>query len=316
MSLPGFPEPKMISTDGAKLAVYMQGEGLPVVFSHGFPELAYSWRHAFRAVSEAGYRAIAPDQRGYGLSSRPERVEDYDIRALCGDLVRILDAEGHERAVFCGHDWGGIVVWNLALLHPDRVAGVIGVNTPFLPRAPMAPIGLLRTMLGENHYIVHFQKPGEADAAFAADPERVFRRLMRKGIRASDIDPTRPMRNMVEIVQDDVEMGVPLLSDDDLMIYVRHFEKSGFTGGINWYRNMDRNWELTADLPEKVDAPCLMVCAEHDFALPPSLADGMESFVPNLERQLIPECGHWTQWEQPEILNRHIVEWLDATFSR
>src|SRR5689334_6526392 len=177
-----FPEPAMVKTNGIDMAVYEAGpkDGLPVVLCHGFPELAYSWRHQLPALAAAGFRAIAPDQRGYGRTSRPEKVEDYDMPHLTGDLVGMLDALGLKKAVFVGHDWGGLVVWNVPLLHPDRVLGVIGVNTPFFARPPIDPIAAMRAMRGDNNYIVFFQKPGEADAILAQDVGKSCRFFMRK----------------------------------------------------------------------------------------------------------------------------------------
>ena len=165
----GFPEPTMVRTNGIDMAVYEMGpkDGVPVVMCHGFPELAYSWRHQLPALAAAGYRAIAPDQRGYGRTSRPANIPDYDMPHLTDDLAGMLDALGLKKAVFCGHDWGGMVVWQMALYHPERVSGVIGVNTPFLARPPMDPIMAMRALYGENMYIVYFQKPGDADAILA-----------------------------------------------------------------------------------------------------------------------------------------------------
>ncbi|MCP4005414.1 MAG: alpha/beta hydrolase [bacterium] len=308
-----FPDARMIQSNGIRMAVYERGEGLPVVFSHGFPELAYSWRHQVDALAGAGYRAIAPDQRGYGATDRPPRIEDYDLVHLTGDLIGLLDALEIEKAVFCGHDWGGIVTWQLPLLHPDRVAGLIGVNTPFLPRGPAAPIELMRQTLGGNFYIVHFQKPGEADVELASDVPRVFEALMRK-LDPAELDTGAPVRNMVEIVRAEPMRGTALLSSEDMDVYIRAFEASGFTGGINWYRNLDRNWELTAGVEQLVTAPGLMLSAADDLALPPSLADGMEAYVPNLEKHLIPGCGHWSQQEKPDEINALIIDWLKRTF--
>jgi pimeloyl-ACP methyl ester carboxylesterase len=148
-----FPQPRFVSANGIRLAVHEQGSGVPVVFSHGFPELAYSWRHQLPALAAAGFRAIAPDQRGYGASDRPEAVEAYDIAQLTGDLVSLLDSLGIDKAVFCGHDWGGMVIWTLGQLHPSRVLGLIGVNTPFMARSPMPPLQMLSQMMGPEHYI-------------------------------------------------------------------------------------------------------------------------------------------------------------------
>ncbi len=193
MGTRNLPEPRFVTSNGIRMAVYEAGPatGLPVLFSHGFPELGYSWRRQIAALADAGYRAIAPDQRGYGLTERPEKLEAYDMVQLTGDLVGLLDAFGIEKAVFCGHDWGGAVVWAAGQRHPSRVAGVIGVNTPFLPRSPLPPVGLMRAALGPDHYIVHFQTPGDADVRLARDVHRVFDRIMRKGIKLADLDLSR-----------------------------------------------------------------------------------------------------------------------------
>jgi pimeloyl-ACP methyl ester carboxylesterase len=305
-----FPEPRFVRANGLRLAVYEQGQGVPVVFSHGFPELAYSWRHQLPALAAAGFRAIAVDQRGYGASDRPEAVAAYDIAQLTGDLVGVLDALGLEKAVFCGHDWGGMVVWSLGQLHPSRALGIIGVNTPFLARSPVPPTQMLSQLMGPDHYIVHFQKPGDADQRLARDTRRVFEVLMRRDIVPSDVDMSQGIRNLATIVEEGRALGQPLLTPAEMDVFVRAFERTGFTGGINWYRNLDRNWRLTEHAPEKIELPSLMVMAEHDFALPPAMADGMEARVPNLEKVLIPACGHWTQQEKPAELNRILIDWL------
>ena len=176
------PPVKHAAINGIDMAYYEVGprEGVPIVFCHGFPELAFSWRHQLKACEAAGRWAIAPDQRGYGRTSRPEAVTDYDMEHLTGDLVGLLDHLGVEQAVFVGHDWGGIVVWQLPLMHPDRVAGIVGLNTPFMRRAPLDPIEGMRKVFGEDMYIVWFQKPGIADAALAADVDKTMRFFMRK----------------------------------------------------------------------------------------------------------------------------------------
>ena len=181
--------PRYVETNGIRMGVFEQGSGVPVVMCHGFPELAYSWRHQIPAIANAGFHAIAPDQRGYGTTDRPEPIESYDIHHLTGDLVGLLDALRIEKAVFVGHDWGGIVTWQMPLLHPSRVAGVIGVNTPFMPRAPMDPIALMRAAFGEDMYIVFFQKPGVADAILGKDVAKSLRLFYRKsGITIEEFD--------------------------------------------------------------------------------------------------------------------------------
>jgi pimeloyl-ACP methyl ester carboxylesterase len=315
MTATHFPAPRFVRANGIRLAVYEQGAGVPVVFSHGFPELAYSWRHQLPALAGAGFRAIAPDQRGYGASDRPEPVEAYDIAQLTGDLVSLLDSLELEKAVFCGHDWGGMVIWSLGQLHPSRVLGLVGVNTPFMARPPAPPLQILEQTMGPEHYIVHFQKRGDADARLAKDVRRVFEVLMRKGIKLSDIDLSQGIRNLATAVEEGRMLGQPLLSAAELDYFVRAFERSGFTGGINWYRNIDRNWRLTEHAPETLTVPSLMVMAEDDFALRPALAEGMESRVPNLEKVLIRDCGHWTQQEKPDELNRILLDWLKRHFA-
>jgi len=305
-----------VESNGIRMAVTEQGAGPAVVLCHGFPELGYSWRHQLPALAAAGFRAIAPDQRGYGDTDRPPAVESYDMAHLAGDLIGLLDALGIEKAVFAGHDWGGLIVWQMPLLHPDRVAGVIGVNTPAFPRAPMAPIALFRAMFGENYYTVHFQQPGVADAGLARDVRRVFTQLMRGGVPLDQLASRAvrddgKIRNMVEIVEGEQGLGEPLLSADELEVYVSSFERTGFTGGINWYRNLDRNWEQTPHLEgARIEVPSLMVTAELDPVLRPEMAAQMASFVTDLETVMIPGCGHWTQQEKPAELNQIMIEWL------
>ncbi|HKA29702.1 MAG TPA: alpha/beta hydrolase [Candidatus Binatia bacterium] len=316
--MPGFTN-RVVSTNGIRLAVRDEGNGPAVVLCHGFPELAYSWRHQVPALAAAGFRVLAPDQRGYGDSDRPEDVAAYDMKHLTGDLVGLLDALGIERALFVGHDWGGLVVWMMPLLHRARTAGVVGINTPYLPRAPMPPVALMRAALGDNHYIVHFQQPGVADAALARDVRRVFSQLVRTGVPIAEAEARRAargsMRNLVEIVESPDPLGEPLLGDADLQVYVDAFTRTGFTGGLNWYRNLDRNWEETPELAgARITVPSLMVIAEWDAAIPPELAEPMKGLVDDLEVVTIPRCGHWTQQERPDELNHILVDWLGRRF--
>jgi pimeloyl-ACP methyl ester carboxylesterase len=312
--------PRYVETNSIRMAVHEQGAGVPVVLCHGFPELAYSWRYQIPAIANAGFRAIAPDMRGYGHTDRPQPITSYDIRHLTGDLVGLLDALKIEKAVFVGHDWGGIVTWAMPLLHPDRVAGIIGVNTPFLPRAPMDPIALMRAAYGENMYIVYFQKPGVADELLASDVGKTLRFFYRKtDITIEEFDK-RPAeeRNLALVhalaLDEGLWPGRQLLKPEELAIYEQAFARTGFTGGINWYRNFTRNWHEMEGVEQKVNVPALMVMAENDIVLRPSLADGMETFVPDLEKHLIKNCGHWTQAEKPEELNRVMIDWLKRRF--
>src|SRR6185437_5898566 len=210
-------------------------DGVPVVLCHGFPELAYSWRHQIPALAAAGFRAIAPDQRGYGLTSRPETVSDYDMEHLTGDLVGLLDHLGVEKAIFCGHDWGGFVAWQAPLMHRERVAGVIGLNTPFLPRPPMDPIALMRLRYGPDMYIVWFQTPGDADAVLAADVDKTMRFFMRKPAAVETPAPAQVSEAAAnfafkELLQawDASDAGNQLLTPDERAAFVETFERTGF----------------------------------------------------------------------------------------
>jgi pimeloyl-ACP methyl ester carboxylesterase len=292
-----------------------------VVLCHGFPELGYSWRHQLPALAAAGFSVIAPDQRGYGASDRPGEIPAYDIYHLTGDLVALLDVLKIEKAVFVGHDWGGLVVWQMPLLHPDRTAGVVGVNTPFLPRGPVAPTQLMRILAGgqdERMYILWFQKPGVAEAVMNRRVRLVFEKLMRSAIpfeQLATLNASGGDMNPFPRLEELPEMGEPILRPEELDHYVRVFERTGFDGGIHWYRNMDRNWETTAALAgAKVAVPSLMVTAEWDPVLRPQLAAGMQAFVPDLETVMIEKCGHWTQQERPVELNVLLTHWLRKRF--
>ncbi len=308
---------RTVTANGIRLAVRDEGQGPAVVLLHGFPELAYSWRHQIPALAAAGYRVLAPDQRGYGDTERPADVAAYDIHHLTGDLVGLLDALAIERAIFVGHDWGGLVGWMMPLLHPARTAGAVGVNTPYLPRSPMAPLPLIRAGFGESHYMVHFQEPGVADAGLARDVRRTFTSLMRKNVAPEAVMERLAARGMVNMVQmvESEPLGDPLLSDDEIAVYVDTFGRTGFTGGINWYRNLDRNWETTPQLDgAQITVPSLMVTAEWDVALPAAMAEPMKSLVPDLEMVMLERCGHWTQQERPDELNRILLDWLRRRF--
>lgn len=312
---------RFVDANGVRLSVYEAGEpsAPAVVFSHGFPELAYSWRKQLPAVAAAGFHVLAPDQRGYGGSAKPTTVEEYDIVHLTGDLVGLLDAVEVDRAVFVGHDWGGFVVWQMPFLHPDRVAGVVGVNTPHVPRMPMPPVELFRNAMGENFYIVWFQTPDIPEAALDANVDVVLDHMLRRGIEPAALQE-RAAASTDTLVEAVVNvppelLGPQLLSAEELAVYVEAFRAGGFRGPVNWYRNFNRNWELTADQTSaRIDAvPCLMVTAAWDPVLPPALAAGMPDLIADLEIHEIAECGHWTQQERPDELNRILIDWLQRT---
>ncbi len=307
-----FPDPKTIQTNGINMEVFEQGEGFPVVLAHGFPELAYSWRLQIPALAAAGYRVIAPNQRGFGETDKPEAVEEYDLAHLCGDMAGLLDALDIEKAVFVGHDWGGPVVWRMPLLYPDRVAGVVGLSVAFPVPGPSDPVGFLEQVFGPEHYIVHFNRqPGVADTAFAANPRRFLSNLFRRGALAGQ-KPTSSTEgpsydvSLMGILNLTDPIGEPLMSDEELDVFVATFEKSGFTGGINWYRNITRNWQASANLPQRIDLPCGMIYGQYDVVPKPG---DLSQYVPNLETITL-ECGHWIQQEKPDEVNAFLTDWL------
>lgn len=326
------PPLRHADVNGIRMGYYEAGpvsDAPPMVLCHGWPELAFSWRHQIKALSEAGIRVIAPDQRGYGATDRPEAVEDYDIAHLTGDLVGLLDHLKIDKAIMVGHDWGGFVVWQMPLRHPDRVAGVIGINTPHTPRAPIDPIAIFRKRFGDTMYIVQFQDPArEPDRIFGSRVEQTFDAFMRKPVpRKPETEAQSPAAGLGASSKTNLafpqmvagydaarDRRAPILSAEEKKVFVDTFTRTGFTGGINWYRNITRNWERSADLDHTVRVPSLMIMAENDAVLPPSAADGMEKIVPDLEKYLVRDSGHWTQQEQPAEVSAKLIEWRRRRF--
>jgi len=279
-----------VETNGIRMHYVEQGEGFPVLLLHGFPELWYSWRYQIPALATVGFHAIAPDLRGYGETDKPEGIESYDIHHLVGDLVGLLDVLGLKRAVIVGHDWGGIITWQLALMHPERIERVISLNTPFQRRGPVRPTETFSQIPnGRFNYILYFQQPGQAEA---------------------DIEPN--IEAWLEATMRRIAKNQSFITEETLQVYSDAFRKGGLTGPINYYRNMDRNWETTVHLEsDRITMPTLMISAENDPILTPQMADGMEGNIPNLTKRLIKNCGHWTQLERPDEVNRLIIEFLD-----
>lgn len=320
MDTVAWPTPQFIRVNGIRMALHAAGpqsDRPPLVFVHGWPELAYSWRHQVAALSAAGWRCLAPDMRGYGQSDCPDDVEAYDLPSLCGDLVGLLDHAGVEDAVFVGHDWGGLVVWEMARRHPECVRGVISVCTPHRARLPFEPMEGMRKRFGEDFYIVYFQDEGPAEELFEADLDRTFRLLQRSGPQgqsnarsgASVLTMPEPFRSLPTPGDD-----ATLLSAAERAVYVSAFAQSGFRGGLNWYRNFTRNWRLNAALPDAVHQPCLMILAELDEALPPSAAKDMGSLIADLRTVEIGGAGHSVMQEDPHAVNTAMLSWLAARF--
>lgn len=311
---------RTVSTNGVELHLVEAGpaDGFPVLLAHGFPDLSYSWRHQVPALADAGYHVLAPDQRGYGRSSRPEAVEDYDVHHLTGDLLGLLDDIAAEQAVFVGHDWGALLVGQLAMLHPSRVAGALNMSVPFLPRPGMPPVQLLRQVIGDGFfYIVYFQEPGVADAELGADPAETMSRVL-GGLTtptgavpdlAAMADPT--LGGFVDRLPPMVELPA-WLSQEELDHYITEFTRTGFTGGISWYRNIDRNWETTPELDGvHVTVPTAFVTGSADPVNLMTPAAVMEGHVLDHRGTTVVEgAGHWVQQEQAGRVNELLLEFL------
>ncbi|GAQ58389.1 alpha/beta fold hydrolase [Streptomyces acidiscabies] len=302
-----FPEPTLVPVNGVQLEVFEAGRqnaGKPVVLCHGWPEHAFSWRHQVPALVAAGYHVIVPNQRGYGNSSRPADVAAYDIEHLSGDLVGLLDHYGYDDATFVGHDWGAMVVWELALLHPDRVNRVINLSLPYQERGEKPWIDSMEEMFGGDFYFVHFnRRPGVADAVFDENPHRFLRNLYRKNEPPRQ---PRPGMALIDLARAETPLGEPVMSDGELAFFVSAFTSSGFTGGVNWYRNLDRNWHVLADVDPVVRQPALMIYGARDVI---QRSEKLAEFVPRVDVVSL-DCGHWIQQEKPEETNRAITEWL------
>ena len=302
-----------------RLRVIEAGDrGAPVVvLAHGFPELAYSWRAQIPVLADAGYHVLAPDQRGYGGSSRPDAIEAYNIHELTADIVGLLDDVGAERAAWVGHDWGAIMVWNAPLLHPDRVAAVAALSVPVVPRAKVPPTQALRRTFGENFfYMLYFQEPGVADAELNGDPARSIRQVMfgqpapgDQGAALRMVAPG-PEGFIDRLAEPD---GLPdWISQDELDHYISEFSRTGFTGGLNWYRNFDRNWETTPELAgAKISVPCLFIGGSADPVLSFTRRDRAAQVITGPYREvMIDGAGHWLQQERPDEVNAHLLDFL------
>lgn len=309
-----------VQVNGVRLRIAEMGKGPLVLLVHGWPESWYSWRHQMPALAAAGYRVVAPDMRGYGGSDKPEAVESYDIHHVTGDLVALVDALGERSAILVGHDWGAIVTWNAMLLHPQRFTALIAMSVPYGGRGSRSIVETLRAVHGENfNYILYFQEPGVAEREFDADPRAILSRLYLSpgSPREAPVvkDPKRAAGGWIPRMGE--PKGLPSwLTQQDLDYYVTEFKRAGFRGGINYYRNFQRNWDTTPQLGEaKVAAPVLFIAGDKDVVIRGASAQALEasmkSAVPGLRGvKLIPDTGHWVQQERPTETNAAMIEFL------
>jgi pimeloyl-ACP methyl ester carboxylesterase len=317
---------RVVETNGIHMHIAESGAGPLVLLCHGFPESWYSWRHQLQALAEAGFHAVAPDMRGYGQTQRPEEIDQYTLLHLVGDIVGLLDTLGSETAVIIGHDWGAPVAWYAALFRPDRFRGVIGLSVPFTPRRPVRPTSIMPQSEDALFYQLYFQSPGIAEAEF----ERDVRLTIRSLLYSASGDAWR----QEDGGRDNGEVGmVPRrggflsrlinpaslphwLTEADVDFYVSEFTRTGFRGGLNWYRNIDRNWELLAPVSGvRVAVPAFYIVGDRDLVLAfrgmDQIIANLSKFVPQLRGTLLlPGCGHWTQQERAQEVNHAIIDFV------
>jgi pimeloyl-ACP methyl ester carboxylesterase len=315
---------RFVEANGLRMHVAEQGEGPLVVLCHGFPESWYSWRHPLPALAAAGFHAVAPDMRGYGQTDRPAEIDRYTLLHLVGDMVGLLDALGVESAVIAGHDWGAPVAWHAALLRPDRFRGVVGLSVPFRPRGAVRPTSAMPRTDDAVFYQLYFQDVGVAEAELERDVRTSLRRLLYgasgdapRGVAAVDADIGMVPRDggFLDRIPDPPRLP-PWLTDDDVDFYAGEFGRTGFGGGLNWYRNIDRSWELLSPFTgARVTVPALYVAGDRDLVVAfrgmDRLIPNLRTFVPRLrETIMLPGCGHWTQQERPAEVNAAMVDFL------
>ena len=314
------PGLRFIESNGITMRIAEMGSGPLVILVHGWPESWYSWRHQIPALAAAGYHVVAPDMRGYGGTDKPAAVEAYDIHQLCADVAGIVDALGEKTAVLVGHDWGAIVAWHCMLLHPERFTALAALSVPYVGRGRQSLVVALEQAYGDDFfYILYFQEPGIAEQEFDADPRAILGRLYvspdspREAPQVTD--PKRAAGGWIP------RLGAPLgrpawLSGDDLDYFVREFERAGFRGGINYYRNFQRNWEITPELAAaQVGQPVLFIAGAKDIVIRGASAAHLTALMmphaPQLRGvKLFPGIGHWVQQESPLETNAALVEFL------
>jgi len=317
-------EHRIIRTNGIEMHIAEIGSGPLVVMCHGFPEAWYSWRHQLRALANAGFHAVAPDMRGYGRTEAPAAIDQYTLLHLVGDVVGLVDALGGEPVVIAGHDWGATVAWSAALLRPDKFRGVIALSVPFRPRPSAPPTTVMPRNEDALFYQLYFQEPGVAEGEFESDPRRSLHAMLYGGSGDRPAGEPTTSVGMVPRGGRFLDIGaapLPLpiwLTQDDLDFYGAEFARTGFRGGLNWYRNIDRNWELLAAFQGlKVTIPALYVAGDRDIvvAFPGAqqLIAGLKNFVPKLARTImLPGCGHWTQQERADEVSAAMVDFVKA----
>lgn len=308
---------RTVSVNGIELFLREQGDGPLVLLCHGWPELSYSWRHQIGAIADAGFRVVAPDMRGFGGSSAPERIEAYSIFDMVGDMVALVSELGEQRAIIIGHDWGAPVAWHAALFRPDLFHAVAGLSVPPPWRGKGRPLELLRQSGITNFYWQYFQTPGVAEAEFERDVATTMRTILSGGFA----DPARSLfvsDGSGFLRRPNPDRPLPdWISEDEYAVFVDSYSKSGFRGGLNWYRNIDRNWELTAPWQgAQIGQPALFIAGSKDPVISDAMSGkhvaAMERVLPNLTAKVIIDgAGHWIQQERPNEVNAALLAFLN-----
>jgi pimeloyl-ACP methyl ester carboxylesterase len=319
------PTERMVETNGIRLNIAEQGKGPLVLLCHGFPESWYSWRHQLGALAAAGFHAIAPDMRGYGKSDRPEAIDQYTLFHLVGDMVGLLDALEAPTAVIVGHDWGATVAWQAALLRPDRFRAVAGLSVPFRPRGKVPPTSVMPRTADAQFYQLYFQEPGLAEAELERDPRLAVRNMLygasgdapRGGVAGAGAGVGMVPRGEGFLRGTAAPATLPAwLGERDVDFYAAEFQRTGFRGALNWYRNIDRNWQLLAPFAgAPVAVPALYIAGDRDMVV---AFPGMDQLLANLKRfvpalrntTMLAGCGHWTQQERPGEVNAAMIDFL------
>jgi len=314
-------EHHFVTTNGIKLHYVEQGSGPLVVMCHGWPESWYSWRHQIPALAAAGFRAVAPDQRGYGQTEAPEAIDSYNILNLVGDIVGLVSALKESQAMVVGHDWGAPVAWHCALLRPDIFRACALLSVPYIPRDPIRPSIGWKALEGtdKHFYQNYFQEPGRVEKELDADPRRSMAMILYS--LSGDPPPSERWQFLFPRSKKFIESGVapkklpPWLKEADLEFFAGEFRRVGFRGGVNWYRNEDRNWLLTGFLDgAKLSQPSMFAAGEHDCVLQMIGGDAapiVKMSMPDCRTMtIIPGAGHWIQQERPQQINQLLVDFV------
>ncbi|HEY6644630.1 alpha/beta hydrolase [Povalibacter sp.] len=308
-----------LSVNGIRMHVAEMGSGPLVILCHGWPELWYSWRHQLPAIAQAGFHAVAPDMRGFGATDAPADAGEYTILHTVGDIVSLVAALGEKQAYIVGHDWGAPVAWHAAMMRPDLFPAVVGMSVPHRPRAPDAPLKMLRKSGLENFYWIYFQTPGVAEAEFERDVPMTMRRLL-YGI-SGDVKVDRENPFIVPAGSGFLDrLAVPealpnWLREKDVERMASEYQRTGFRDGLNLYRNIDRNWELTAPWQNaKITQPALFIAGTRDPVIAGKRGEvaieQMTQTVPGVQKIMIEGAGHWIQQERPEQVNEAVLKFL------